>query len=461
MTTPSGVAAQSTQTSFSLDFPGDAKSTLIDEGERTHTIIILNDRDMLRWQARVTSSRQDLNPTQKGGLFCQFENRKTVSFTKDGIHYTLVSRSLVLPVTDPVHAHDSENSKNRDLRKVPTHMRSYLKSQSEIDPDEIAFYNDPCFQNSPPKPKRLYRYKPGDTIWLPVDQTRQPFEVMSIHKGKKPFVEIRNRDSLTTLIVPKGYVDQHNPPTTKQKIIATSALIAFQLVIPGAMLFLSAGYLLWGKTGMVMAMGKSGFKARWRKVRGKCRFVLHPGCSFSVGSKDRYTDQANRLGKGNPLYHLYRRHAGVLEQTDLEKLLSPAHTQAEIHLIWECLVNEGFLSPYKDRKEDVFATQKILCAPDALQKLLKRMGLDVAEKHLTTLMLENYLLQHKQKPDVIDEEIVPTPYIAITDGGDITLLDHRRIFAAMDFGIPIVVETLTGGIFSNRDSSPYKANHFN
>jgi hypothetical protein len=198
-------------------------------------------------------------------------------------------------------------------------------------------------------------------------------------------------------------------------------------------------FLLKGRLRYVTAFLDSGGKARWRWNGKKFDFVLHPGCHCAVDPRDPDTEK--NLGKDNRYYHLFRRHGGILDETDLKPIL-PGHPVLKLHSLWNTLGASGYLDPYRERRDEAMVTDKILTEAEDFDTLLKKFDLSVSERYLLRQLLQSYKVQFQQKAEYVSANIVPPPLVSLTASGHIRLLQHHRIFGAMDFGVPIAVDVL-------------------
>lgn len=421
---------------FVPDHPEKITQTTLTENGRTHVVITMSDPDMLRYLAHETRSWQKLSGTEQLHLINMHGARRLQQHDEMNIDYTILAESRVNPVKNNILTKSDDHNARLDITKnIPFHLRRYVRV-APLTPRDTAFYNDPIFLRPPPKPN-IYSYKVGDVIFLPVKTGDQKFTITHCHKFRHPYVEIRDeKDSIFN--VPKGYVDRHNPPTRAKKIrdiAKVSALIAFAVVVPFASLILPL-FMLKGRLRYLSAFFVSDFKARWRWNGRGFDFVLHPGCRFSIDPRDPDTEKY--LGTENRYYHQYRQKSGVLGKQELALLLPQRHPD-QVEALWQILMAHRVLTRYKSRTDEASVTQFTDTDLIKLEVLFKKAGLRVDERHLIMELFKNLVWQNLQKPEILTGATVPPPLIAIMPSGHIRLLEHHRIFGAMDFGLPIAV----------------------
>lgn len=421
---------------FVPDQPDKAGFTTLNENGKISIIITLSDPDMLRWQARENRSWQNLSAEEQQGLISRFTSKRFVQCHNNNIHYTITARSCLNPAESQVATKSPDHDTRLNITKsIPFHLRRYVRV-APLTPMDVAFYNDPIFSRPPPK-ANIYSYKVGDVIFLPVKNGQQSFTITRCHKFRRPYMEIRDEQG-SVFNVPKGYVDRHNPPTRAKKIrdlAKISALIAFTVVVPFASLILPL-FMLKGRLRYLSALFASDFKARWRWNGRGFDFALHPGCPFSTDPRDPDTEKY--LGTQNRYYHHFRQISGVLSKRELMQIL-PRLSHQQIDTVWKSLAEEGLLTSYLSHADEATATQFTGTNPDKLETLLNKLGLIIDERYLITELFKNSAWQNLKKPKIISAAIVPPPLIAILPSGHIRLLEHHRIFGAMDFGLPIAV----------------------
>lgn len=230
----------------------------------------------------------------------------------------------------------------------------------------------------------------------------------------------------------------HTLSSQKKKSVCLKAatLLLFAALVPFASLLLPLIFLKrhWH---CVSAFIEAGGKARWCWNGKKFDFVMYPGCPYGVDPRDPDTEE--NLGKENRYYHVFRRHAGVLDKLDLARIL-PDQQSRFVDKLWELLTNRGYLAPYRARPDEGTVTEKIMADSSGSQLLADIQNLDMSERFLLRELLKSYAWQAAQKP--AQPQAVTPPLVTILSSGHIRLLEHHRVFGAMDFGVPIVVTAI-------------------